>query len=154
MRKFTIPVQINAPVSQVFAMHTSVERIPEWFPGAQSVSDVTAPMDQPGARYTIHFSKQPSAYEEVLDVTPNRYHRRRFTMQNPLMHIWGVATAEFETVAGGTAFELTLEYGFDPAWLSPLLETLMDTSIKGAVQREVNSFKAFVEKEAEKMAAA
>lgn len=141
-----VTTQIDAPLKAVYRLHTTVERIAEWFPGAAGITDVTASMEQPGARYTIRYRDGGAAYEEVLQVETERYHQRRFNMQRQGLNVWGVASAHFEPIdSQSTLFTLELDYTFHPVFLNGLLTGLLSGQVKQALEREVASFSAFVE---------
>lgn len=139
-------VQINAPLDQVYALYTDLKNIPSWFPDAKSVENVSASMTTPGAGFTIRFQGRPNAVEEVLEVIPNKLHRRKFTQAQNGFGAWGVATIHFRAVNGGTEVEEQVEFGFLPRFLAPIMSALLDHQARAAIRSELEVFKVFAEK--------
>lgn len=143
-------VRIPAPLEQVYALYTDANTIPEWFPHARAVGNATGPMNSPGSRFTIRFDGRPDAHEHVLEVVPNAMHRREFVQAQGGIGAWGKVVVRFRTVQGATEVEETVEYGFQPAFLAPLLSALMDAQARRAMGAELQAFEAFVEREVAK----
>jgi uncharacterized protein YndB with AHSA1/START domain len=68
---------VDAELERLFALQTSVERIAEWFPGACAVTNVTAPIDRVGARYTVWFGRW---VRSQCVITPARSVERRYRL--------------------------------------------------------------------------
>jgi uncharacterized membrane protein len=143
----TYSVQINAPLDQVYALYTDLENIPKWFPNAVKVEDVSASMTTPGAKFTIRFQGRPSAFEEVLEVIPNKLHRRKFSQAQNGVGAWGMAAIHFRVVGDKTEVEEQVEFGFLPGFLAPLLSALLDRQARSAIRSELEAFKVFAEKQ-------
>jgi uncharacterized protein YndB with AHSA1/START domain len=143
IEKYT--VQIGAPLEQVYALYTNLENIPKWFPDAIRVENVSASMTTPGARFTIRFQGRPNAVEEVLEVVPNKLHRRKFTQAQNRVGAWGVAAIHFRAIEGGTEVEEQVEFGFLPSFLAPIMSALLDTQARTAICSELEAFKVFAE---------
>lgn len=144
--KFT--TRIRAPHDRAFALLVTADRFPEWFPRVRAITDVTAPLDQPGARYTLRFRGLPDAKEEVLEVVPNALHRRKFVQAQGGVGAHGTTTLRFRPVGVQTDLEFETEYGFLPAFLAPVLSALMRTQAERAMRDEIASLVAFIEREA------
>ena len=140
-------LQINAPLERVFALYTDVQNIPRWFPDVKNVEDVTGSMNQPGARFTIRFQGRPNAYEHVLEVIPNKLHRREFEQVQNGVGAWGKAAIHFRQVEGGTEVEEQVEFGFLPRFFAPLMSLLLGSQARNAIRSELASFKVFAEQE-------
>jgi uncharacterized membrane protein len=138
-------VQIKSPLEQVYALYTEVQNIPRWFPDAKSVDNISASMTTPGAEYTIRFKSRPSAFEHVLEVIPNKLHRRKFTQTQGGIGAWGVAAIHFRAIEGGTEVEEEVEFGFLPRFLAPLMSALLDRQARVSIRSELASFKVFAE---------
>ncbi len=139
-------VQINAPLDQVYALYTNLENIPKWFPNATQVENVSASMTTPGATFTIRFQGRPSAFEEVLEVLPNKLHRRKFTQAQNGVGAWGLAAIHFRVVNDKTEVEEQVEFGFLPRFLAPMMSALLDRQARAAIRSELEAFKVFAEK--------
>jgi uncharacterized protein YndB with AHSA1/START domain len=144
--KFT--TRIRAPHDRAFALLVTADRFPEWFPRVRAITDVTAPLDQPGARYTLRFRGMPDAKEEVLEVVPNALHRRKFVQASGGVGAHGITTLRFRPVGVETDLEFETEYGFLPAFLAPVMSALMRTQAERAMRDEIASLVAFIEREA------
>jgi uncharacterized membrane protein len=140
-------VQIDAPLEQVFALYTDLENISRWFPDAKSVENISASMTTPGAKFTIVFQGRPNAVEEVLEVIPNKLHRRKFTQAQNGVGAWGVAAIHFRVVGDKTEVEEHIEFGFLPRFLAPIMSALLDAQARSAIRSELEAFKLFAEKQ-------
>jgi uncharacterized protein YndB with AHSA1/START domain len=149
MKRVHIVIDVNAPVEEVFAAHVAVDQIPQWWPGAELVTDQTAPADQPGAQYQIQFKSLPTAYEEVLRVEPNRLHERKFRQAvGGGIVTDGTARLQFEPIADGTRVTVDVEYKMMPNIIASIVEALTVKVAESNLNGEFNGFKAFVEKQA------
>jgi uncharacterized membrane protein len=142
-------VQINAPLERVYALYTDFENIPKWFPDAKSVDSISASMTTPGADYTIRFKSRPKALEHVLEVIPNKLHRRKFTQAQNGVGAWGIAAIHFRAIEGGTEVEEQVEFGFLPRFLAAIMSALLDHQARVAIRSELEAFKVFAEKESQ-----
>ena len=142
-------VQINAPLDQVYALYTTFENIPKWFPDAKSVENISVSMNTPGARFTIRFQGRPNAVEQVLEVIPNKLHRRKFTQAQNGIGAWGVAAIHFRVVNDKTEVEEKVEFGFLPGFLAPIMSALLDRQARAAIRSELEAFKVFAEKQSQ-----
>ncbi len=143
--KFT--TRIRAPHDRAFALLVTAERFPEWFPKVRAITDVTAPLDQPGARYTLRFRGLPDAKEEVLEVVPNALHRRKFVQASGGVGAHGITTLRFRPVGVETDLEFETEYGFLPAFLAPVMSVFLKPQAERAMCDEIASLVAFIERE-------
>ena len=143
--KFT--TRIRAVHDRAFALLVSAERFPEWFPKVRAITDVTAPIDQPGARYTLRFRGLPDAREEVLEVVPNVLHRRKFVQAQGGVGVHGITTLRFHPVGNETDLEFVTEYGFLPGVLAPVMSRLLRTQAERTMRHEIASLTAFIERE-------
>ncbi len=139
--------RIRAPHDRAFRLLVTAERFPEWFPKVRAITDVTAPLDQPGARYRLRFRGMPDAFEEVLEVVPNALHRRKFVQAQGGVGAHGITTLRFWPVGLETDLEFETEYGFLPAFLAPVMSALMRTQAERAMRDEIASLVAFIERE-------
>jgi Polyketide cyclase / dehydrase and lipid transport len=147
--KFT--TRIRAPHDRAFRLLVTAERFPEWFPKVRAITDVTAPLDQPGARYTLRFRGMPDAKEEVLEVVPNALHRRKFVQVSGGVGAHGITTLRFRPVGVETDLEFETEYDFLPAFLAPVISALLRTQAERAMRAEIASLAAFIEREVSKV---
>jgi Polyketide cyclase / dehydrase and lipid transport len=148
MPQFVHSVRVPLRPELAFALYTDASRLTDWFPRAVRVEGLTAPMSQAGSRYTIRFRGVPDAVEEVLKVISGKLQRRRFVQTQAGIGAWGDARIAFRGVDGETEITETVEYGFLPAWLAPVLQAVSDRRARQAMRQELESFKAFAECEA------
>jgi uncharacterized protein YndB with AHSA1/START domain len=97
MAHYTISTRVAAPVEDVFALWTSLERMGEWVGGVTGVSDVSGPIDQVGTTYVVHFGPMKSP-TEILEVDPPR----RFATRFGSWLLRGRSSATFEPDGDGT----------------------------------------------------
>jgi uncharacterized membrane protein len=141
----TYSVQVNAPLEKVYALYTTLENIPKWFPDATGIENVSASMTTLGAKFTIRFNGRPNANEEVLEVILNKLHRRKFMQAQNGVGAWGVAAIYFRVVDDKTEVEEQVEFGFLPGFLAPILSALLDRQARAAIRSELEAFKIFAE---------
>lgn len=138
---------VAAPPERVWAAHVDGNRIPEWFPGARSVRDISGPLDRVGTTYTLRF-KRPLARSRV-EVTE---------VQAPVMHtrLWdarpfgshGRATVLLRAEDGGTRVDLDVVYSLPLGPVGRLLEGLSWVRHRAArdIRRELHAFALFAER--------
>jgi len=138
---------VAAPPERVWAAHVDGNRIPEWFPGARAVRDISGPLDRVGTTYTLRF-KQPLARSRV-EVTE---------VQAPVMHtrLWdarpfgshGRATVLLRAEDGGTRVDLDVVYSLPLGPVGRLLEGLSWVRHRAArdIRRELHAFALFAER--------
>jgi uncharacterized protein YndB with AHSA1/START domain len=148
MPHFRYAVQVPLSLERTFALYTDANRLTDWFPNATAVEHLTAPMSQPGSRFTIRFKGLPDANEEVLEVEPNRLQRRKFVQAQGGIGVWGDVRIHFRSVEGQTEVQEEVEYGFQPALLAPLLHVLSNARARTAMRRELEGFRMLAEREA------
>jgi uncharacterized protein YndB with AHSA1/START domain len=95
--EFTFSVRVAASPDRVFDLWTNLDRMGEWVGGVTRVTDVTGPLDQVGARYTVWFGRMASP-TEVLEAQRPRRFRTRFG--NRVLR--GENEATFEPHGNGT----------------------------------------------------
>jgi uncharacterized protein YndB with AHSA1/START domain len=130
-----------APPDRVYALWTSLERMPEWVQGVTKVSDITGPVSQPGTRYITWFGpiKSPTL---VLEADPPRRFSTRFG--NWLLR--GVNTTTFEPDGDGTRIVEVMQ---TTGWVSAVTSRLFSMgSYKGSYQGELDDFANLAGREA------
>ena len=55
--RFGSPARSRRRVAEVFAAHIDGARIPDWFPGVQTIEDVSGPLDRVGTTYRLRFTR-------------------------------------------------------------------------------------------------
>ena len=146
MGNYRFTIQIDAPPEQVFALWIDLERAPEWIGGLTKITDLTGPLDQPGARYTAWFGRMRSP-TEVLEVDRPRFIRSRFG--NALLR--GETSASFEPAGAGTRLTQTFRtQGIIPAIAARIFAT---GSYKGSFRGELAEFGRIAEQDARSRAA-
>jgi hypothetical protein len=143
MAHYRFEVHVKAPPEFVFDLWIDPTRWREWIGGLTKVTDVSGPLDQAGARYTVWFGRMRSP-SEVLEAERPRFCRTRFG--NFLLR--GENSARFEPDGAGT--RLTQEFqtiGIVPAISARIFAA---GSYKGSFQGELNEFARIAEREAQR----
>lgn len=137
---------VEAPPERVWAAHLDAERIPDWFPGARSVTAISGPLDVPGTTYVLRFSPLVRSRVEVIEVQAPLMHTRRWNAGPLGTH--GTATLLLRDEAGGTHVDLDVSYGLPLGPLGRLLESLTFVRRRAArdMRRELQAFRAFAER--------
>ena len=134
---------VEAPADQVWAAHMDGARIPEWFPGVQSVDGINGPLDSPGTRYTLRFNSLRRSRVEVTEVEAPWMHTRRWDSRPFGTH--GTATLLLRAEEGGTHVDLDVSYGLPLGPLGRLLEgfTFVRRHAARNIRRELQAFSEF-----------
>jgi uncharacterized protein YndB with AHSA1/START domain len=139
MSRYTFSVDVAAPPERVFDLWTDLDRMREWVGGVTRVSDVSGPIDQVGARYTVWFAKMASPTEVIAVERP---HHIRTRFGNRLLR--GITDARFQPTQGGTRLEETLETeGFVSALFARIFAT---GTYKGSFRGELEAFARLAER--------
>ena len=139
-------LEIAAPFEDVFHLQTDAGRIPEWFPDALSV-DGPRRIDKPGTRYEIVFDKA-SASEDVTRVEPPNLHERHFVDHRSKVE--GIATVWLRPLdPDRTELTVSVEYFLPYGRLGRILDALppIKRRARRGIEREFDSFRAFVERD-------
>jgi uncharacterized protein YndB with AHSA1/START domain len=141
MARYTISTHVKAPVDDVFALWTDVQRMGEWVGGVTGVTDVYGPIDRVGTTYVVHFGpvKSPT---EVLEVE----RPRRFATRFGSWILRGTSSATFTPEDEGTRvtqeFRTVGRVSAISAWL------FSRGSYQGSFQGELEKFGRIAEREA------
>ncbi|HEX8025308.1 MAG TPA: SRPBCC family protein [Candidatus Limnocylindrales bacterium] len=142
MATFRLATHVAAPLEQVFALWTNLDRMREWIGGVTGVTDVSGPFDQAGTTYTTWFGKMSSRTTVVQAERPHLFHTR---YRNRILS--GESLATFEADGhGGT--RLTEEFRTEGlvAWV--FARIFATGSYKGSFRGELNEFVRIAEREA------
>jgi uncharacterized protein YndB with AHSA1/START domain len=135
---------IEAPVERVFELWTDASRYPEWFPHVRKISDVSTPLDQPSARYTLHLEGPIRAHCQVTRVERNRRHEHIFKQSPPPSS--GEAVVTFEPVDGGTSLTFDAWYELAGGAVGRLFDRLLIARIaEPRMRQEIANFKRLAE---------
>jgi uncharacterized protein YndB with AHSA1/START domain len=141
MGTYRFTVHVAAQPERVFALWTDLDRMKEWVGGVTKVTDVTGPIDRPGARYTVWFGRMASR-TEVLDAAPPRFMRTSF--RNSLLG--GETSATFTPEGDGT--RITQEFRTEGRIAAVAGRIFAMGSYRGSFQGELNAFAHLAETEA------
>lgn len=140
---FRITTYIEASVDEVWDVVASAERIPEWQGNVVDVRDVTGPLYETGASYTIETQipgNRSSARWEVTLV------ERPYVLElHGTAPFGGPMRSRNSLSASGSGTEavLELEYELPQSFLSRFI----DRGLKGGVQESRAKLKSLVERE-------
>ena len=144
MGHVAVTTLIEAPVERVFELWTDASRYPEWFPHVRAISNVSAPLDQPGARYTLHLDGPVRAHCQVTRVERNRRHEHIFRQSPPPSS--GEAIVTFDSVDGGTSLSFDASYELAGGFLGRWLDRLLIARIaEPRMRQEIANFKLLAE---------
>jgi uncharacterized protein YndB with AHSA1/START domain len=137
---YEFTIDIAAPVEQVFALWTDLDRAGEWIAGLTSITDRTGPPDRAGTTYVSHFGRMRSP-TEILEADPPRWLRTTFGS----WLLRGETTTRFEPLPdGGTRLTQTFKtIGIIPAISSRLFAL---GSYDGSFKGELRKFASIVER--------
>jgi len=141
MAHYKISTVVAAPIDQVFALWTDLERMGDWVGGVTGVTDISGPIDKAGTTYVVHFGpvKSPT---EVLEVE----RPRRFATKFGSWVLRGRSSATFEPEGDGTRvtqeFETVGRISAISAWI------FSRGSYEGSFRGELEKFARIAEREA------
>jgi uncharacterized protein YndB with AHSA1/START domain len=145
MGEYRFTIHVEALPEDVFALWVDLDRANEWIEGLTRITDVTGPLDQPGARYTAWFGRMPSP-TEVLEARPPTYIRSRFGSAL----LAGETSATFESEGTGTRLTQTFKtQGVIPAVAARVFAT---GTWRGSFRGELEQFGHIAETEARRPA--
>ena len=140
MAHYTIQTHVNAPIDDVFALWTDVERMGEWVGGVTGVTDVSGPIHRPGTTYVVHFGPVMSPTEVIEAERP-----RRFATKFGSWMLRGTSEAIFEPDGDGTRivqeFQTVGRISAVSAWI------FSRGSYEGSFRGELENFARLVERE-------
>jgi uncharacterized protein YndB with AHSA1/START domain len=141
MAHYTISTHVAAPIDEVFALWTNLQRMGDWVGGVTDVTDLSGPVDRAGTTYVVHFGpvKSPT---EILDVE----RPRRFATKFGSWVLRGRSSATFESEGDGTRvtqeFETVGRISAISAWI------FSRGSYEGSFRGELEKFARIAEREA------
>jgi uncharacterized protein YndB with AHSA1/START domain len=139
--QYTISTRVAAPIDDVFALWTDVQRMGEWVGGVTGVTDISGPIDRAGTTYVVHFGPVRSP-TEVIDVE----RPRRFSTRFGSWVLRGTSSATFETDRDGTRivqeFQTVGRVSAVSAWI------FSRGSYQGSFKGELEKFARLAEHEA------
>ena len=141
MAHYTISTHVAAPIDEVFALWTNVQRMGDWVGGVTDVTDVSGPVDRAGTTYVVHFGpvKSPT---EILEVE----RPRRFATKFGSWVLRGRSSATFEPEHDGTRvtqeFDTVGRISAISAWI------FSRGSYEGSFRGELEKFARIAEREA------
>jgi uncharacterized protein YndB with AHSA1/START domain len=142
--RVAVTTLIEAPVERVFELWTDAACYPKWFPHARRISNVSAPLDQRGARYTLHLEGPVRAKCQVTRVERNRFHEHIFR-QTPFP-AEGQAVAKFEPAEGGTRLSFDASYEVAGGPVGRFLDRLLIARVaEPRMAQEIANFKRLIE---------
>lgn len=131
-------------MERVFELWTDASRYPEWFPHCRRISNVSQPLDQPGARYTLHLDGPITARCQVTRVERNHLHEHIFRQTVPPCSGYGKAV--FESSAEGTSLSWDAAYDLAGGPVGRFLDRLVFArAAEPRMAQEVANFKRLVE---------
>lgn len=140
MAHYTIQTHVKAPIDNVFALWTDVERMGEWVGGVTGVTDVSGPVDRAGTTYVVHFGPVTSPTEVIEAERP-----RRFATKFGSWVLRGTSAATFEPDGDGTRivqeFRTVGRISAISAWI------FSRGSYEGSFRGELEKFARLVERE-------
>jgi uncharacterized protein YndB with AHSA1/START domain len=129
-------IEIDAPLERVFDLWVDPRRVPEWRHAIRAI-DHSEPLDRPGARLGVHWSRRFERTEAVLSQFERpRIHEVAATARPPF-----TATATFAPIEG-CSVTLVLALGV-PLPLRPFLRMRLKAELAG----ELDRFKTLAESE-------
>ena len=138
---YTISTRVAAPIDDVFALWTDVQRMGEWVGGVTRVTDISGPIDRAGTTYVVRFGPVRSP-TEVIDVE----RPRRFATRFGSWVLRGTSSATFEPDGDGTrivqAFQTVGRVSAISAWI------FSRGSYEGSFRGELEKFARLAEREA------
>jgi uncharacterized protein YndB with AHSA1/START domain len=138
---YTISTLVAAPINEVFALWTNLERMGDWVGGVTGVTDISGPVDRAGTTYVVHFGPVKSPTES-LDVEPPR----RFATKFGSWVLRGRSSTTFEPEGDGTRvtqeFETVGRMSAISAWI------FSRGSYEGSFRGELEKFARIAEREA------
>lgn len=149
MSHVTHSVHIEAPPEVVWNIGRDPDRMPEWNTTAVAVKDVSGPLDQQGATFTV----RSKIAGRPIDVT--------WTIQEVEAPRYFVATAstpmggsarqrvDYTAEAGGTRVTIDMEYDIASGILGQVISKLFaERAVERDVHHSADNLKAIVEEEA------
>jgi uncharacterized protein YndB with AHSA1/START domain len=145
MGEHRFSIHVEAPPDAVFALWIDLERSKEWIGGLTRITDVSGPLDRPGASYTAWFGRMRSP-TEVLAVSRPHFIRTRFGSAI----LAGESAATFEAEGAGTRLTQTFTTrGIVPAIMGRVFAA---GSWKGSFRGELAHFGRIAEVDARRAA--
>jgi hypothetical protein len=137
---------VHVPPERVWAAQTDGVRIAEWFPGADSVKDVSGPLDEVGTTYTLLFNPLVRSRVTITEVKAPVMHTRTWDARPFGTH--GRATVLLRAEDAGTWIDLDVDYELPLGRLGRWLERLSSVRHRAArdIRRELQAFAAFAER--------
>jgi uncharacterized protein YndB with AHSA1/START domain len=146
MGEHQFSIHVDAPADDVFDLWIDLERAREWIGGLTRITDVSGPLDRPGARYVAWFGSMRSP-TEVLEVSRPHLFRTRFGSRL----LAGENVATFEPEGRGTRLTQTfVTEGFIPAIAGRVFSI---GSWNGSFRGELEHFGRIAEADARQAAA-
>ena len=140
MAEHRLTIDIAAPPERVFGLWMDLDRMTEWVGGVTRVTDVTAPIDVAGTRYTVRFGPMKSR-TEILEAERPQHVRTRFGN----LILKGESDVRFEPTPDGTRLTLMLR---TRGVISAIFGRLFAAgSYEGSFKGELETFRAIAERE-------
>ena len=141
--------EVAASLDDVYGLHVDAARIPEWFPGVRGVEDVSGPLDRAGSRYMLRFGRLVRSRCEVVAADRPRLHSRTWDAR-PLGSAGKATMRFFEGRNGRTRIDFHAVYVLPFGPLGRFAGRLQRVRKRAErdMRREIDSFKALVEREA------
>jgi uncharacterized protein YndB with AHSA1/START domain len=138
--------EVSAPLAEVFDAHIDGARIPDWFPGVQTVEDVSGPLDRVGTTYRLRFNHYLTGRCEVVSVDPPHMHARTWDSR-PLGSSGRATMRFFEAAPGRTRIDFHATYDLPAGPLGRLVDRLPSVRRRAeqSMRREIDSFADFVQ---------
>lgn len=105
MAQLRLQTYIEASPAYLFALHTDVRRIPEWFPGATTTLNGVVPASRVGTCYSLHTEHFDSRWLITRTRTPE-LHGRQFQLAG----LSGRALMRFVPTRTGTQVDYDVRY--------------------------------------------
>jgi uncharacterized membrane protein len=122
--RFSISVDINAPVDRVFEVMADTDRWHEWTPSVTSIKRLDDGAFKVGSRAVVRQPKFPPALWKVTAID-TRGTQPSFTWENRAPGIRVIAHHAAEPIPTGTRATLSLRYeGFLARWLARLTRNI------------------------------
>ena len=115
--------EVSAPVAEVFDAHIDGARIPDWFPGVQTIEDVSGPLDRVGTTYRLRFHPYLAGRCQVVAVDPPHMHARTWDSR-PLGSSGKATMRFFEAAPGRTRIDFHATYDLPAGPLGRLIDRL------------------------------
>lgn len=144
--KFKCQVDINSPVDKVIELFDNPDNLKEWQDGFVSFEHLSGIEGQPGAKSKILYDAGKRRIELIETITVKNL-PEEFSGTYEAKEMSNTMKNSFTSIEGGTRYEAEIEYTRLNGFMVKVMAFLFPGMFKKQVQKWMNQFKEFAEKE-------